>query len=78
MEDPFGFLWVGFTDLFWIALKFATGSDLCGPSAGATDSLTGKTTRGSDWQCVQLWFVGRVVGLYGTGGGRRPAQTKAV
>ena len=47
-------------------------------SAGATDSLPGKATGGSDWQCVQLGFAGWLEGLYGTGGGRRPAQTRAV
>lgn len=49
-----------------------------GQVAGATDSLPGKATVGSGWQCVQLWPVGQIVGAVRTGGGRRPALTLAV
>jgi len=55
-----------------LALSFA------GPCGCHRQPARERVRNEPDWQCVQLWPAGQLVGLYGTGGGRRPALTLAV
>jgi len=60
-----------------IALKVAIGTDPCGPLRAPPPACQGGTERsGEAWQCVQLWFAGWIVGLYGTGGGTQARTNK--